>query len=114
MYECSMAACCVYRYLTVREQKLLERKKQASDLLRWRQDLDAEEEKVLQLERHALKAWESRGVKDTLSPSPSPTAIARDRKREETEKKGEQCVCVCVVSFLSAMSSLLSSSLSHS
>lgn len=83
-----------HRYLTVREQKLMERKKQASELLRWKRDLDAEEEKVLQLERTALQAWEGR-----VSDKPSATRGAgaadkkkeRDAKREETEKKGEGC-----------------------
>ena len=83
-----------HRYLTVREQKLMERKKQASELLRWKRDLDAEEEKVLQLERTALQAWEGR-----VSDKPSATRGAgaadkkkeRDAKREETEKKGDCC-----------------------
>ncbi|KAL8608223.1 hypothetical protein ACOMHN_016678 [Nucella lapillus] len=76
------------KYLTVREQKLMERKKQASELLRWKQDLDAEEEKVLQLEHTALQAWEGR-----VSGPPSPTKSfdkRKDRsnaKREEKEKK---------------------------
>lgn len=72
----------------------MERKKQASELLRWKRDLDAEEEKVLQLERTALQAWEGR-----VSDKPSATRGAgvadkknlRDAKREETEKKGESC-----------------------
>ena len=78
----------------MREQKLLERKKQASELLRWKQDLDAEEEKVLQLERTALQAWEGR-----VSDKPPTRGAAagggggekkdRDARREETEKKGE-------------------------
>lgn len=38
----------------------MERKKQASELLKWKQDLDAEEEKVMQLERSALQAWGTR------------------------------------------------------
>nr|KAG5710507.1 hypothetical protein BaRGS_013153 [Batillaria attramentaria] len=68
-------------YLTAREQRLLERKKHASELLKWKQDLDAEEEKVLQLERHALQAWEGREGKKGAS-----TDKKRDT-RDETEKK---------------------------
>ena len=86
----------------------MERKKQASELLRWKRDLDAEEEKVLQLEHTALKAWEGRGGASADSARPSPargagatgttTAAAvtdkrkeRDAKqRQETEKKGQR------------------------
>ena len=38
----------------------MERRKQASELLQWKRDLDAEEEKVLELERSALEAWQGR------------------------------------------------------
>lgn len=38
----------------------MERKKHASELLKWKEDLDAEEEKVLKLEHSALQAWGGR------------------------------------------------------
>lgn len=45
------------RYMTAREQKLHERKKQAKELLEWKKRLDAEEQKVYMLEKKAIEAW---------------------------------------------------------
>ncbi|GFN76393.1 centrosome-associated protein 350 [Plakobranchus ocellatus] len=58
-----------HKYMTAREQKLYERKKQAEELLEWKKRLDAEEAKIYQLERQAMTAWgqsgrERRGDKD--------------------------------------------------
>ncbi|CAH1272737.1 CEP350 [Branchiostoma lanceolatum] len=66
------------RYLTTREQKLQHRKKNAEDLLAWKQQLDAEEKKVRSLERQALSVWgqDSKEGKDKSSPSPQPKVPA--------------------------------------
>ncbi|CAL1535795.1 unnamed protein product [Lymnaea stagnalis] len=45
------------KYMTAREQKLHERKKQAKELLEWKKKLDAEEQKVYKLEKKAIEAW---------------------------------------------------------
>ncbi|RUS88460.1 hypothetical protein EGW08_003797, partial [Elysia chlorotica] len=53
------------KYMTAREQKLYERKKQAEELLEWKKRLDAEEAKIYQLEKQAMDAWgEARDRKD--------------------------------------------------
>ncbi|XP_076454897.1 centrosome-associated protein 350-like isoform X2 [Babylonia areolata] len=80
------------KYLTVREQKLMERRKQASELLRWKQDLDAEEQKVLQLERSALQAWEGRVSHKASPPDKTDPPAQRDkdgdRQPDQVERKG--------------------------
>ncbi|XP_026125174.1 centrosome-associated protein 350-like isoform X6 [Carassius auratus] len=46
------------RFLTKREQQLMQRRRHAEELLEWRQRLDAEEAEVRQMEKQALAAWE--------------------------------------------------------
>ncbi|XP_016086333.1 centrosome-associated protein 350-like [Sinocyclocheilus grahami] len=46
------------RFLTKREQQLMQRRKHAEELLEWRQRLDAEEAEVRRMEKQALEAWE--------------------------------------------------------
>ncbi|XP_035685413.1 centrosome-associated protein 350-like [Branchiostoma floridae] len=66
------------RYLTTREQKLQHRKKNAEDLLAWKQQLDAEEKKVRSLERQALSVWgeDVKGGKDKSAATPQPKVPA--------------------------------------
>ncbi|KAA0714210.1 Centrosome-associated protein 350 [Triplophysa tibetana] len=46
------------KFLTKREQQLMQRRKHAEELLEWRQRLDAEEADVRRMEKQALVAWE--------------------------------------------------------
>uniref|UniRef100_A0A8C1Z1D1 Centrosomal protein 350 n=1 Tax=Cyprinus carpio TaxID=7962 RepID=A0A8C1Z1D1_CYPCA len=46
------------RFLTKREQQLMQRRRHAEELLEWRQRLDAEEAEVRHMEKKALAAWE--------------------------------------------------------
>ncbi|KAM3841790.1 LOW QUALITY PROTEIN: centrosome-associated protein 350-like [Vipera latastei] len=46
------------RFLTKREQKLMQRRQHAEELLQWKQRLDAEEAEIRQIEKQALAAWE--------------------------------------------------------
>lgn len=46
------------KFLTKREQQLMQRRKHAEELLEWRQRLDAEEAEVRRMEKQALAAWE--------------------------------------------------------
>ncbi|XP_060076852.1 centrosome-associated protein 350-like [Ylistrum balloti] len=47
------------RFLTAREQKLLDRRKKAEELLRWKQRLDHEESRVFKMEQKAIRMWET-------------------------------------------------------
>ncbi|XP_073675321.1 centrosome-associated protein 350 [Garra rufa] len=46
------------RFLTKREQQLMQRRRHAEELLEWRERLDAEEAEVRRMEKQALAAWE--------------------------------------------------------
>uniref|UniRef100_A0A670Y954 Centrosomal protein 350 n=1 Tax=Pseudonaja textilis TaxID=8673 RepID=A0A670Y954_PSETE len=46
------------KFLTKREQKLMQRRQYAEELLQWKQRLDAEEAEIRQIEKQALAAWE--------------------------------------------------------
>ncbi|XP_051508871.1 centrosome-associated protein 350 isoform X4 [Myxocyprinus asiaticus] len=46
------------RFLTKREQQLMQRRRHAEELLEWRQRLDVEEAEVRRMEKQALAAWE--------------------------------------------------------
>ncbi|XP_067085530.1 centrosome-associated protein 350 [Osmerus mordax] len=46
------------RFLTKREQQLMQRRRHAEDLLEWKQRLDQEEAEVRRMEREALAAWD--------------------------------------------------------
>ena len=47
----------IFRYLTVREQKLRQRRKQAEELLAWKRRLDEEENSVYKIEKEII-LWE--------------------------------------------------------
>lgn len=46
------------RFLTKREQKLMQRRQHAEELLEWKRRLDAEEAEIQQMEKQALAAWD--------------------------------------------------------
>lgn len=51
------------RFLTKREQKLMQRRQNAEELLEWKRRLDAEEAEVRQIEKQALAAWDKELLK---------------------------------------------------
>lgn len=51
---------CFARFLTKREQKLMQRRQHAEDLLQWKCRLDAEEAEIRQMERDASAAWDKK------------------------------------------------------
>ncbi|XP_047376138.1 centrosome-associated protein 350 [Sciurus carolinensis] len=46
------------KFLTKREQKLMQRRQHAEELLEWKRRLDAEEAEIRQMEKQALAAWD--------------------------------------------------------
>ncbi|XP_017159766.1 centrosome-associated protein 350 [Poecilia reticulata] len=48
------------RFLTKREQQLMQRRHHAEELLQWKQQLDKEEAEVRRMEKEALAAWNQR------------------------------------------------------
>lgn len=78
------------KFLTKREQQLMQRRRHAEELLQWKQRLDQEEAEVRRIEKKALAAWDeqtsknkgddiSEGEKD-ISPS------ASQRKKDDTSE----------------------------
>ncbi|XP_043941681.1 centrosome-associated protein 350 [Protopterus annectens] len=55
------------KFLTKREQKLMQRRRHAEELLEWRRRLDAEEAEVRRIEKQALAAWDKDRVKQKTS-----------------------------------------------
>ncbi|KAH9508836.1 hypothetical protein Btru_050193 [Bulinus truncatus] len=74
------------RYMTAREQRLHERKKQAKELLEWKKRLDAEEQKVYQLEKKAIQAWEVKNAEKKLGETTAKKAsnVASPSKKDDS------------------------------
>ncbi|XP_030639657.1 centrosome-associated protein 350 [Chanos chanos] len=62
------------RFLTKREQQLMQRRRHAEELLEWRHRLDAEEVEVRRMEKQALAAWEKDEAHSTQQRRDSPSA----------------------------------------
>ena len=69
------------RFLTQRQHKLMDRRKNAEELLKWKELLDAEEHTVLNLEKKALKVWDKKEKDKSAAAKSAPS------KKEETEPK---------------------------
>ena len=72
--------CILCRFLTQRQHRLIDRRKNAEELLKWKELLDSEENRVLNLEKKALKVWDQK-EKDKS------TTKQLASKKEETEPK---------------------------
>ncbi|XP_074763045.1 centrosome-associated protein 350 isoform X2 [Athene noctua] len=89
------------RFLTKREQKLMQRRQHAEELLEWKRRLDAEEAEIRRIEKQALAAWEKELLK---------TKIARkdlgDQRTEPKETASEEESPVLPCSHLNSESSI--------
>lgn len=52
------------KFLTKREQQLMQRRHHAEELLQWKQQLDKEEAEVRRMEKEALAAWDQKTLRD--------------------------------------------------
>nr|XP_045017374.1 centrosome-associated protein 350 isoform X3 [Jaculus jaculus] len=68
------------RFLTKREQKLMQRRQHAEELLEWKRRLDAEEAEIRQMEKQALAAWDKELTK--------PKTPKKELENHRTEQKG--------------------------
>ncbi|NWW78365.1 CE350 protein, partial [Climacteris rufus] len=55
------------KFLTKREQKLMQRRQHAEELLQWKRRLDAEEAEIRRMEKQALAAWDKELLKSKLA-----------------------------------------------
>ncbi|XP_029417772.1 centrosome-associated protein 350 [Nannospalax galili] len=67
------------RFLTKREQKLMQRRQHAEELLEWKRRLDAEEAEICQMEKQALAAWDK---------ELKPKTPKKELESQRTEQKG--------------------------
>ncbi|XP_075616490.1 centrosome-associated protein 350 isoform X5 [Balearica regulorum gibbericeps] len=89
------------RFLTKREQKLMQRRQHAEELLEWKRRLDAEEAEIRRIEKQALAAWDKELLK---------TKIAKkelgDQRTEPKETASEESSPVPSCSHLNSESSI--------
>ncbi|XP_055958069.1 centrosome-associated protein 350 [Patella vulgata] len=74
------------KYLTIREHKLLNRKKSAEELLAWKKKLDEAEAKVFELEKKALDVWDDNKPTDV---KPSNKTNKQDKITSQKANKNE-------------------------
>ncbi|KAK2501568.1 hypothetical protein MC885_021156, partial [Smutsia gigantea] len=72
------------KFLTKREQKLMQRRQHTEELLEWKRRLDAEEAEIRQMEKQALAAWD----KELIKPK-TPKKELEDQKTEKKEIANE-------------------------
>ncbi|XP_035510051.1 centrosome-associated protein 350 isoform X1 [Morone saxatilis] len=89
------------RFLTKREQQLMQRRYHAEELLQWKQRLDQEEAEVRRMEKEALAVWDRQTPQDKdvaesqkkeisdISPSPSHHLSSEPRTDSEKEYVSE-------------------------
>lgn len=82
------------RFLTKREQQLMQRRHHAEELLQWKQRLDQEEAEVRRMEKEALAVWDGQTPRDVAEGqaneisdiSPSPSHHRSSEPRTDSEK----------------------------
>lgn len=77
--------CIFIRFLTKREQKLMQRRQHAEELLEWKRRLDAEEVEIRRIEKQALAAWDKQLLKTKTA--------KKDLGDQRTEPKGNTKEC---------------------
>ncbi|ELK37139.1 Centrosome-associated protein 350 [Myotis davidii] len=89
------------KFLTKREQKLMQRRQHAEELLEWKRRLDAEEAEIRQMEKQALAAWD----KELIKPK-TPKKELEDQRLEQKEIASEAESPVLSYSHLHSESSI--------
>ncbi|XP_053771526.1 centrosome-associated protein 350 [Desmodus rotundus] len=72
------------KFLTKREQKLMQRRQHAEELLEWKRRLDAEEAEIRQMEKQALAAWDTELIKPK-----TPKKELEEQRAEQKEMTNE-------------------------
>ncbi|XP_041889867.1 centrosome-associated protein 350 isoform X2 [Corvus kubaryi] len=89
------------RFLTKREQKLMQRRQHAEELLEWKRRLDAEEAEIRRMEKQALAAWDKELLKTKI-----PKKELGDQRTEPKETASEEESPVPSCSHLNSESSI--------
>ncbi|KGL74550.1 Centrosome-associated protein 350 [Tinamus guttatus] len=88
------------KFLTKREQKLMQRRQHAEELLEWKRRLDAEEAEIRRMEKQALAAWDKE-----LKPKTAKKELG-DQRTEPKETASEEESPVPSCSHLNSESSV--------
>ncbi|XP_038614150.1 centrosome-associated protein 350 isoform X2 [Tachyglossus aculeatus] len=89
------------KFLTKREQKLMQRRQHAEELLEWKRRLDAEEAEIRRMEKQALAAWD----KELIKPKTAKKDLGEQRiEQKETASEEESPLPSC--SHLNSESSI--------
>ncbi|NWU13995.1 CE350 protein, partial [Cephalopterus ornatus] len=89
------------KFLTKREQKLMQRRQHAEELLEWKRRLDAEEAEIRRIEKQALAAWD----KELLKTKTAKKELG-DQRTEPKETASEEESPVPSCSHLNSESSI--------
>ncbi|XP_066480113.1 centrosome-associated protein 350 isoform X2 [Tiliqua scincoides] len=89
------------KFLTKREQKLMQRRQHAEELLQWKRRLDAEEAEIRQIEKQALAAWDKELLKAKANKK-----VPGDQKSDQKETASEEDSSVPPCSRLNSESSV--------
>lgn len=89
------------KFLTKREQKLMQRRQHAEELLQWKRRLDAEEAEIRQIEKQALAAWDKELLKAKAN-----IKVPGDEKSDQKETASEEDSSVPPCSRLNSESSV--------
>ncbi|XP_057885980.1 centrosome-associated protein 350 isoform X6 [Melospiza georgiana] len=89
------------RFLTKREQKLMQRRQHAEELLEWKRRLDAEEAEIRRMEKQALAAWDKELLKTKMAKKE-----LGDQRAEPKETASEEESPVPSCSHLNSESSI--------
>ncbi|NXG65919.1 CE350 protein, partial [Hemiprocne comata] len=89
------------KFLTKREQKLMQRRQHAEELLQWKRRLDAEEAEIRWIEKQALAAWDKELVK-----TKTPKKELGEQRTEPKEMVSEEEFPVPSSSHLNSESSI--------
>lgn len=106
----------LFRYLTSREQKLHNRRRNAEELLAWKQRLDEEEQEVFTLEKQALSVWgDERGPQGGAAGKQDrpPSRRGRPRSSQQDETTSKKGGCGEVVHWMEVSSLVSESLMSH-
>ncbi|XP_063021449.1 centrosome-associated protein 350 isoform X5 [Melospiza melodia melodia] len=89
------------KFLTKREQKLMQRRQHAEELLEWKRRLDAEEAEIRRMEKQALAAWDKELLKTKMAKKE-----LGDQRAEPKETASEEESPVPSCSHLNSESSI--------
>ncbi|NXM23697.1 CE350 protein, partial [Oxyruncus cristatus] len=89
------------KFLTKREQKLMQRRQHAEELLEWKRRLDAEEAEIRRIEKQALAAWDKELLKTKMAKKE-----LGDQRTEPKETASEEESPVPSCSHLNSESSI--------